>query len=228
MNVANIYEAVLTEINKDESPSFILKDFIYFLNKAIQQYQNKMYNAAEMSQQKTDDLIAFYKEVRIETNDKTTVIDVDDYCHSFGCDIEFVKNNNCTSNSKVFTSSATKYTSNMNAASLSNYYFKPAFKRPYYKINNVRKSSVSVNIDVGDDDKYLLKSITFKYLISPKLFTIDDIDLENETGTELEYSDYVCFEIINELLKLILENSSDPRLQSNLPINQSILNPLQK
>lgn len=38
MNVLNVYEAVLIELNKVEAPSLLLEDFIYFLNKAIQQY----------------------------------------------------------------------------------------------------------------------------------------------------------------------------------------------
>jgi hypothetical protein len=43
----------------------------------------------------------------------------------------------------------------------------------------------------------------------------------------LEFPDYVCYEIINELVKLLLENASDPRLQTNIPVNQSIAPPTQ-
>ena len=39
----------------------------------------------------------------------------------------------------------------------------------------------------------------------------------------MEFPDYVCYEIINEFVKLLLENTSDPRLQTNVPINQTIL-----
>lgn len=39
----------------------------------------------------------------------------------------------------------------------------------------------------------------------------------------LEFPDYVCFEIINEFSKLLLENASDPRLSTNYPINQTIM-----
>lgn len=50
-------------------------------------------------------------------------------------------------------------------------------------------------------------------------------DLENEKNRpeEMEFPDYVCYEIINEFVKLLLENTSDPRLQTNVPINQTIL-----
>ena len=38
----------------------------------------------------------------------------------------------------------------------------------------------------------------------------------------------MCQEIINELVKLLMENASDPRLQSNIPVNQTIANPTQQ
>ena len=44
----------------------------------------------------------------------------------------------------------------------------------------------------------------------------------------LEFPDYVCQEITNELIKLLMENGSDPRLQTNIPVNQSIANPAQE
>ena len=40
-----------------------------------------------------------------------------------------------------------------------------------------------------------------------------------------EFTDYVCYEIINIYVRLFLENASDPRLQTNIPINQTIAVP---
>lgn len=48
------------------------------------------------------------------------------------------------------------------------------------------------------------------------------LDIYKDTSQNLEFPDYVCYEIINILVKLIMENASDPRLQTNLPINQTI------
>lgn len=42
---------------------------------------------------------------------------------------------------------------------------------------------------------------------------------------KLEFPDYVCYEIINIYVRLFLENASDPRLQTNMPINQTIAIP---
>lgn len=55
--------------------------------------------------------------------------------------------------------------------------------------------------------------------------TQDDI-LSVEDNTQiLEFPDYICYEIINVIVKLLLENASDPRLQTNIPINQTIAIP---
>jgi hypothetical protein len=43
----------------------------------------------------------------------------------------------------------------------------------------------------------------------------------------MEYPDYVCQEIINELVHIVMENSSDPRLNTHIPVSQSIANPAQ-
>ncbi len=224
MNVLNVYEAVLIELNKVEAPSLLLEDFIYFLNKAIQQYQNKMYNMVDSGQQKMDDLLVFYKDVKLEVIKKSNIIEipVTDYVHSLGCDIEFT--DSC---GRKYTKGCTKYTSNINSAVKDNYYFKPSFKRPYYSIQSSGVNSVIVKIDHGDSEKYTLEFILFKYLRTPTIFTSDDLDLDNMgvNSTELEYSNYVCYEIINDITKLILENASDPRLQSNIPVNQSIAVP---
>jgi hypothetical protein len=50
----------------------------------------------------------------------------------------------------------------------------------------------------------------------------DDLMNENDSTEQLEFPDYVCYEIINIFVRLLLENASDPRLQTHLPINQTI------
>lgn len=56
------------------------------------------------------------------------------------------------------------------------------------------------------------------------MVALNEDDLYGEDSTkEMEFSDYVCYEIINEFVKLLLENTADPRLSTNVPINQSII-----
>jgi len=44
----------------------------------------------------------------------------------------------------------------------------------------------------------------------------------------MEFPDYVCQEIINELVHLVMENGRDDRLNTNIPVTQTIANPAQQ
>lgn len=56
MSERELYEAALIEMNKVEAPSLLLEDYNYFMNKAVQQYINKVYNRYDINQQSTDDI----------------------------------------------------------------------------------------------------------------------------------------------------------------------------
>ena len=66
--------------------------------------------------------------------------------------------------------------------------------------------------------------VYFDYIRTPSKIelTYEDLDAVEDLTKELEFPEYVCYEIINKFVKLALENASDPRLQTNLPINQTI------
>ena len=55
--------------------------------------------------------------------------------------------------------------------------------------------------------------------------TQDEVLLPEDNTQTLEFPDYICYEIINIVTRLLLENASDPRLQTNIPINQTIAIP---
>jgi hypothetical protein len=55
--------------------------------------------------------------------------------------------------------------------------------------------------------------------------TYDDLTSTEDHTRPLEFPDYVCFEIVNEFVKLLMENASDPRLQTNYAINQTVADP---
>ena len=56
MSIRELYDYALIEMNKVEAPSLLLEDFNYFMNKAVQQYINKVYNRYDINQQSSDDL----------------------------------------------------------------------------------------------------------------------------------------------------------------------------
>ena len=44
MTSKQIFEYALVELNKREAPSLLLEDYNYFINKAVNQYINRVYN----------------------------------------------------------------------------------------------------------------------------------------------------------------------------------------
>lgn len=93
-------------------------------------------------------------------------------------------------------------------------------------------SEVRMEIRYGTDDQtvFELKKVLVDYIKTPQHFrlTQDQLDLVKDTSQMLEFPDYVCEEIKNELVHLIMERDSDPRLQTHPIVTQSIANPVQQ
>ena len=93
------------------------------------------------------------------------------------------------------------------------------------------KNQVRLEIRYGRDDSiFKVKQVYVDYLKAPQFIrlTQEQVDEVADNSQVLEFPDYVCQEIVNELIMLLMENASDPRLQTNIPINQSIANPAQE
>lgn len=92
-------------------------------------------------------------------------------------------------------------------------------------------STVRCEIRFGKDDSiFELVGVVIDYLKAPQhiRLTQEQIDLTKDTSQMMEFPDYVCQEIINELTHLVMERDADPRLQSNIPISTSIAQPAQQ
>ena len=92
-------------------------------------------------------------------------------------------------------------------------------------------SSVRCEIRYGHDDSiFELKNVLIDYIKAPQLIrlTQEQVNLTEDTSQIMEFPDYVCQEIINELTMLVMENTADPRLQTNTVVTQSIANPAQQ
>ena len=79
-------------------------------------------------------------------------------------------------------------------------------------------------------DVFKLKKVFVDYIKSPQTIrlTQEQVNLTEDTSQIMEFPDYVCQEIINELTMLVMENTADPRLQTNLSVTQSIAQPAQQ
>lgn len=168
----------------------------------------------------------------------------EDYMHILNCICKFEK----ISNSKCSNTKEKQYeaipASKLDTASwphtIENYYMKPSRKRPYYYIINIQDPSENdeyfkggrygnsqvpvVQIKSGKDKP---AAVYVDYLRAPKYInlTIKDLDDIADNTPQLEFPDYVTYEIINELVTLILENNKDPRVQTQVGVAQSIMPP---
>jgi len=295
MTIRELYEYALIEMNKVEAPSLLLEDFNYFMNKAVQQYINKVYNRYDINQQSTDDLRVLKATAQLDAtkqiigkvaNKDKFVYSVklpDDYMHILNCIVEYEVQSQfkCYNEQDHIDFPARRLTADMAAGIMHNVYMKPDYKRPYFYINNVNlpisvplvtpansdfvingdsgtlsdtsaiintqddyskhvdsnktadlrygnASEVRLEIRFGDDDRIFRPyKVYIDYIKAPMFIrlTYDDITNTVDNTRILEFPDYVCFEIVNEFVKLLMENASDPRLQTNYAINQTIADP---
>lgn len=92
-------------------------------------------------------------------------------------------------------------------------------------------SNVRMEIRYGQDNSvFKLEKVFIDYIKSPQTIrlTQEQVNLTEDTSQIMEFPDYVCQEIINELTMLVMENTADPRLQTNTIVTQSIANPAQQ
>ena len=92
-------------------------------------------------------------------------------------------------------------------------------------------SPVRMEIRYGSDSSlFTLQGVYIDYIKVPQTIrlTQEQLDLTEDTSQMLEFPDYVCQEIINELVNLVMENIADPRLQTHPVVSQSIANPAQQ
>ncbi len=365
-----MFEYALIELNKKEAPSLLLEDYNYFINKAVNQYINKIYNAYDVNQQKSDDLRVLKSTavltpgVSDEANyatsslfSKAYEVDLpDDYLHILNCVVEYevLKYYKCYNASDRVHFGAKRLTADMFSQILNNYYLRPTYKSPYFYINNVtteinyptddtqtkilgssfkitfpqintdgllingvssitistptevhtflyntdftdnaslkthldaiplvgvsivsgsiiipakdsttgatqvvavgssdpdievgqtpgvdriqenrygNRSKVRMEVRYGKDNAiFKLSKIYIDYLKAPQFIRLsqEEIDKVEDSSQILEFPDYVCQEVVNELVRLLMENGSDPRLQTHIPINQSIAQPQQE
>lgn len=305
MTAREMYEYALIECNKLEAPSLLLEDYNYFINKAVQQYINTIYNRYDINQQSTDDLRVLKTSAVITLTkggegskedeegeggeggigeggigkdftksalfgDSYIGVLPNDYLHMLNCIVEYKVDRpfKCYEPAEAVQFAARRLTSDMFSGILNNAYMRPMYKRPYYYINNWNRQT-SLPTDSFTDDQIPINASTLgptdvlstvdstkpvrgrnanitkvlleirfgkdstlftpvkayvDYLKGPQFIrlTQKQIDTTEDTSQVLEFPDYVCFEIVNIFTKLLLENSSDPRLQTNLPINNTI------
>lgn len=98
-------------------------------------------------------------------------------------------------------------------------------------LRHSNQSDVRLEIRYGKDNTvFELVEVIIDYIKSPQYIrlTQEQLDLTEDTSQIMEFPDYVCQEIINELVTIVMENNNDPRLQTHVAVSQSIASPTQQ
>lgn len=105
----------------------------------------------------------------------------------------------------------------------------PSERNTFTRLGN--PSKVRCEIRYGKDDSvFKLTKVFVDYIKIPQYIrlTQEQVDLTVDTSQVMEFPDYVCQEIINELVLLVMENASDQRVKTQPIVSQSIANPAQQ
>lgn len=242
MDLKQVYQAVLIELEKQKAPSMLLDEFNYYYYKSAIQYINTNYNFCDMNQQEDDNLRVLNMtatlsggEITDKDGSKTLFILPQDYFHIKNCVIKFNNANaKCEADASV-DKGARRLTSDKYPGILDNYYFKPSYKVPYYYIYNEGGEDIRTGVPVtmkllyGNNKNITLSDVSIDYIKYPKEIKLTEDDLEDDSTVipVLEFPEYVCYEIINIMVKLFLERHRDPRLNTNPIVNQTIAPPVQ-
>jgi hypothetical protein len=120
-----------------------------------------------------------------------------------------------------------RLTANIANGIMNNSFLRPDFKRPYHSFgDDVTNTSVRPDLFfyVGNMAQFGISSIYIDYLKEPAVdtLTVQQRDLPVDTSDTIEFPEYVCAEILKRVVKLILEVSSDPRLNTQPLVNKTI------
>ena len=147
------------------------------------------------------------------------------YIDSEGKPVSFEQDGN---NKTIVEGSGTPKTINIKISNQSQQEFSNVERGAEIRYGNV--SQVRLEIRYGTDNTvFQLQNVYVDYIKAPQniRLTQQQVDKTEDTSQMLEYPDYVCQEIINELVHIIMENISDQRIQTHPVVSQSIANPAQ-
>ena len=83
----------------------------------------------------------------------------------------------------------------------------------------------TIEINYGSDiSVFLISLLEIDYIKVPYYLRLTPSQMEDiaDSSPIMEFPDYVCHEIIKEIVKLVLENRQDPRIQTYSPVNETI------
>lgn len=211
-NSIDIYNAVLTELNKEFNASFETWDYVYFLNKAIYEWVKLKYAEYETTQKRTDDLQLITKRnVLLNLQQDNTTSLPQDYLFLLGVRAKVNGKTKCADGNII--KEVYKMTSDRKG--YADYY---AQLKNWYEISQD-------NITIIPEKNTVVNEIFIEYVNKPEYQDID-IDDENNAKNNLIYllsKTYIAIEIVKLTATMFLESIEQQRTQGHLQLNNQFL-----
>lgn len=213
MNALDAYRDVLKELDKFESPTFSLKDFNYFYNKAISQYVDVNYRQLDLMVKDTQDLSSFTSPSYLATVSSLGVITLpSDFRHllSLKISVRFKTNIGKYKSGTTYDFWPERMKSGQKGFRHRSAYGKPNYRRYYYEVNN---GTIKILFDSSKVEFVGSNNAVIDYIKQPSEVTITNLttyttSLQFNTGAT---RNNVYFEIVNICRAIFLENIESPR-----------------
>lgn len=150
-----------------------------------------------------------------------------DYWHMLGLELTttYIKSVKCYPKNHVHSTEVKYLTSDQGAKAQTNSYLKIKSDRPYYQM---RKSASEFEQDftlfTGTPGEVLLDTLFMEYIKLPNLITLTVEQIENPIDTTplMEFTRPFCYKIIDVLVLTLMENSTNARTNTYVPVNKPI------
>lgn len=187
MTVREVYDYLLSDINKEETSTLLLETFNFLLGKSINETSNQSYNLFEQTQLLTDNLRVLTRKASLQRANITEGNFYQlpsNYWHLLpNTIVNFQRTdglNPCNPSQTpiqipTIQMPAIKLTSQLNSGIFRDYYTKPSYKRPYIFLHEhlVENTGVltkyGIEIRSGNTDIWTPTSINIDYLKTPKI-----------------------------------------------------------
>lgn len=221
MKAIDAYRDILKELDKYESPTFSVRDFNYFYNKAVSKYIDVNYRQLDVVMKDTQDIsamLALASPITIQTTGTVALPANFRHLLSLKIKVRFKVDIGKYDATQVYEFWPERMKSGQKGFRYRSAYGKPNYRRYYYEI-----SGTNLNV-LFDDSK--VEFVTnapnawLDYVIQPTDVYLNpdtgaDFNQENQ-NTTLSFNtgasrNYVYFEVINLCRSIFLENIESPR-----------------
>lgn len=212
-NSVDVYNYVLTKLNKENNPSFEIRDFEDLFHSATLEWVKQKYAEMEIKQKRTDDLrFITRRNVELSLSDNKTTLP-ERYMFMLGVRVEHSKKGRCSTKTRV--TGAYKMTSDIKG------------RRDYYKDISLHYEIENQALIIIPPEDVEARRVYIEYIEEPTPITVDYDAPESPTNalTALLSQDYVCLEIADLCALFFIETFESPRVNTLIPIQTQLLKP---